>query len=773
MKHYCNSCFRPLIFLILIQVLLSSSAFAGIIYVASGAAGSNNGTSWTDAYTNLQTAITSSVSGDAIWVKAGTYIPASAPNYYTPPGGSLYYHFHLKNGVTLYGGFAGDETALDQRDILRNATILSGSNARYNIIYHTWNWSPIHVNNTAVLDGFTISGATNSAVLLEDNSATIRNCTFTGSNGGIGAAINNKPVSTHTYVENCTFKNNSTSGWGGAMFNNGYNAKKVYITNCTFGNNSAGSGGAIYNAYGGSMVMNSTFSGNSATNGRAIYNDYSAGSTMTNSILWDGGSEIYNTASGGITVAYSVVAGGFTGTGNTDADPKFDPAGLQNNGGPVQTIAISRSGAAFDTGTATGAPIADARGVGRPQYDFIDMGAYESNIPSVIYVNSLAAGANDGSSWANAYTNLQTAIAAARFEESNIWVAAGTYKPQAPVLAAGTVQPLNGDVRAYNFSLKNGVGIYGGFAGTENSLAARDVMANKTVLSGDIGIESDISDNCYHVFYHPPTSNLDASAILDGFTITGGNADGIDASASGGGMYNDTSSPTVTNCTFSGNSAASYGGGMYNDAASPVVTNCTFDNNSATTDGGGMLNADSAAPQVINTTFTANTAGSHGGGMLNAFCTPTVTNCTFTGNTSGSSGGSMYNASASTVIVNSIFWNNGSEIDDDSGAAPIVTYSVIQGGYSGTGSNNSTGDPMLDTDGLQDNSGPVQTIAIGKSGSAYDTGTATNAPTTDARGIIRPQFNAYDIGAFEIRPEDLTSAFPWTMFLPAIIKSAQ
>lgn len=771
MKYHCDTCFRPLFFLVFLQTLLASSAFAGVIYVAPGAAGSSNGTSWTDAYTNLQTAITSSASGDAIWVKAGTYVPASEPNRTTPTYDARNYHFHLKNGVTLYGGFAGDETTLDQRDISRNATILSGGGTKYNIIYHTWNWSPIHVNNTAVLDGFTVSGATYSAVLLEDNSATIRNCTFTGNNGGFGAAINNKPSSSHTYLENCTFKNNTTGIWGGAMSNNGYGGRKVYITNCTFVNNSAGNGGAIYNAYSGSIVMNSTFSGNSATNGRAIYNDYSAGSTMTNSILWDGGSEIFNTASGGITVSYSVVAGGFTGTGNTDADPKFDPAGLQNNGGPVQTIAISRSGSAFDTGTETGAPGADARGVVRPQYDFIDMGAYESNVPTAIYVDSLAGGTNDGSSWANAYTDLQTAIGTARFEENNLWVKAGTYKPQPAVTSPVMERPLLLDVREYHFSLKNGVGIYGGFAGTETSLEARDVMANKTILSGDIGIENDTSDNCYHVFYHTPASNLDASAILDGFTITGGNADGTDDS--GGGMFNDTSSPTVTNCTFLENSAAMYGGGMYNEAASPVVTNCTFENNSAATDGGGMLNAPDAAPQVINTTFTGNSATNNGGGMLNAFCSPTVINCTFTGNTAGSRAGGMYNASASTVIVNSIFWNNGTEIEDDSGADSTITYSVIQGGWSGTGSNNSTGDPMLDTDGLQDNGGPVQTIAIGKSGSAYDTGTATNAPTTDARGFIRPQFDAYDIGAFEIRPEDLTSAFPWNMFLPAITKSAQ
>lgn len=753
MKQHFHACFRPLVFSLLMG-MLASNAFAAVIYVAPGAVGSNDGTSWADAYTNLQTAITLSVSGDDIWVKAGTYVPQSEPNYSSPHGDIRYSHFHLKNGVAIYGGFAGDETALEQRDISGNPTLLSGTNARFNIIYHSVNWSPIQVNNTAVLDGFTVTGATNSAVYLDGSSPTIRNCTFIN-NSGNGGAINAKPLSTHMYVTNCTFTGNS-GGAGGAIYANGYFGRDIYFTNCTFRSNSATNGGAIYNAYGASMVMNSTFAANTATNGRAIYNDLSAGSTVTNSILWNGGSEIFNNPPATITVAYSVVTGGYAGTGNTDVDPQFDPAGLRDNGGPVQTIAISRSGSAFDAGTGTGAPATDARGVARPMYDFVDMGAYESAIPSVIYVDSQAGGAGDGSSWADAYPDLQAAIDAARFEENNLWVAAGTYKPQ-------------GGTRDAYFSLKNGVEVYGGFAGTENSLDARDVLANPTVLSGDLGVEGDTSDNCYHVFNHPSASGLDAGAVLDGFTITGGNADGPGAQAVGGGMYNNSSSPTVRNCTFAANSAAMYGGGMYNEAASPAVANCTFMNNSAGEDAGGMLNADGAGTRVTNTTFTGNTAVVHGGGMLNAFCAPTVTNCTFTGNTSGSTGGAMYNAGAATIIVNSLFWNNGTEIDDDSSATPNVSYSVIQGGYPGAGSNNTSADPMLDPEGLKDNGGPVLTVAIQQSGSAYDAGTAANAPLADARGIGRPQFEGFDIGAFEISPEDLRSSFPWNMFLPIIM----
>jgi hypothetical protein len=98
-------------------------------------------------------------------------------------------------------------------------------------------------------------------------------------------------------------------------------------------------------------------------------------------------------------------------------------------------------------------------------------------------------------------------------------------------------------------------------------------MLHETILSGDVGTEGNDTDNSYHVFYHPLGTALDNTAILDGFTITGGNADGDYPHERGGGMYNDASSPTLTNCTFAGNSAGGrygYGGGMYNHASSPT-----------------------------------------------------------------------------------------------------------------------------------------------------------------------------------------------------------
>ena len=148
-----------------------------------------------------------------------------------------------------------------------------------------------------------------------------------------------------------------------------------------------------------------------------------------------------------------------------------------------------------------------------------------------------------------------------------------------------------------------------------------------------------------------------ASTVLSGFVITNGNT-----IFDGGGMYNNNSSPTVTNCSFIGNKASSVGGGMANFSSSPTVTNCSFSGNTATSVGGGMANF-SSNPTVTNCSFIGNTATSTtavGGGMFNFGSSPIVTSCLFDGNLASSTGGGgMFNTSASIpTIANTGFCNN-------------------------------------------------------------------------------------------------------------------
>ena len=251
----------------------------------------------------------------------------------------------------------------------------------------------------------------------------------------------------------------------------------------------------------------------------------------------------------------------------------------------------------------------------------------------------------DCSSWDDA-CDLQFALSLAETGDQ-VWVAAGTYKPTTDT------------DRLVTFQLKSGVAIYGGFAGTETSLTERDWETNITTLSGDIGTTDDSADNSYHVV---TGSGVDVSAILDGFTITAGNANGASSLInSGGGMYNLAGSPTVSHVIFSANTAAYYGGGMFNDTSSPKLTHVTFVSNIANFYGGGMGNHFSN-PTLSKVVFDGNSVTTYGGGgMYNFKSNPILTNVIFNANSAINVGGGMFNDG----------------LDNNSNCSSILTYVVF------------------------------------------------------------------------------------------------
>ncbi len=280
---------------------------------------------------------------------------------------------------------------------------------------------------------------------------------------------------------------------------------------------------------------------------------------------------------------------------------------------------------------------ADGAELGRDS-DPLDSGSIP--VALILYVDGGATGANDGSSWADAFSELEDALDFACMNDA-IWVAAGTYYPTEEHGGEGEM--------CRSFQMKKGVAIYGGFAGDETAISDRDPSVNVTVLSGDIGVAGDDSDNCYHVFYHTATLLLDETAVLDGFTITGG------GSFVGGGMYNYESSPTLKDCIFTHNSGY-YGGGMFNYDSSPTLMGCTFTDNTAYY-GGGMYN-DESSPTLTDCTFAGNAGTSEGGGVYEYGTSSTFKGCIFSGNTADSYGGGMYSYNGSQVLVNSTFTDN-------------------------------------------------------------------------------------------------------------------
>jgi hypothetical protein len=284
--------------------------------------------------------------------------------------------------------------------------------------------------------------------------------------------------------------------------------------------------------------------------------------------------------------------------------------------------------------------------------------------PDTLLVDADAAGANNGSSWVDAFNDLQQALSTARTipEIDQIWVAQGMYKPADPF----------SDDREATFQLKNGVTIKGGYAGFgEANPDARDIKAYETILSGDLNGD-DIAgndpccllndpcriENSFHVV---TGSETDETTILDGFTITGGNANNIPIlmdDFEGGGIYVDFGSPMVTNCTFSGNSAF-YGGGMYIKFGHPTVTNCTFSANSAFDGGGGVFSKCYSEPVITNCRFINNYTNTTGGG-INCIdnCKPKIKNCNITANIAGETGGGIACFYSSPTIINGTITGN-------------------------------------------------------------------------------------------------------------------
>ena len=321
-----------------------------------------------------------------------------------------------------------------------------------------------------------------------------------------------------------------------------------------------------------------------------------------------------------------------------------------------------------------------------------------SQAHAVCYVNANATGLNTGSSWTDAWTNLQLALIDPSCAE--IWVAKGVYKPTL-ILPDPTI----------SFNVQPGTAVYGGFAGNETDRDSRNPAANVTILSGDIdnndsnagGSEIDdssvdiIGDNSINVVMIDGTSGtpVTSSTVLDGFTITGGDAQRIDkGSGAGAGLYCNASSggmcsPTLAHLVFSGNSAytgsavfnyATDGGTaspilqdvvftgnnidamadrVYSGTSNPKLSDVTFFNNE-----GAMSNVSvggTANPTLERVTFSEN-LGDNGGGFYNyatglgGVASPSLTNVTFFGN-EANYGGAFFNEINSSGVADPILLN--------------------------------------------------------------------------------------------------------------------
>jgi len=308
-----------------------------------------------------------------------------------------------------------------------------------------------------------------------------------------------------------------------------------------------------------------------------------------------------------------------------------------------------------------------------------------------LYVNAAANGENNGASWADAYTDLQAALAAAA-AGSEIWVAAGTYRP--------TADQNNRDA---SFDPPAGVAIYGGFSGTEASLAERDWHSNPTILSGDLAgndngnisrTEPTRGENSLHVV---TVYDKGSEVVLDGLIVTGGNSDNANwlvnwrprERSYGGGIRVERSQLTIRNCTFEGNTGSagaslscegnenavrieksvfrdnvSHSFGVVYLAGNFIIESCVFENNQTKDspvgyEWAGAIYAagDSSKEHIINNSVFANNFSGEAGAIL-ADTNLSIRNSVFFGNATAGQGHVLWIKSGDVDLRNSIIWGS-------------------------------------------------------------------------------------------------------------------
>ena len=297
------------------------------------------------------------------------------------------------------------------------------------------------------------------------------------------------------------------------------------------------------------------------------------------------------------------------------------------------------------------------------------MSAADAQTRNVIYVDSDAIG-GDGSSWTEAFEDLQEALASAAAGDE-VWVAAGIYYPTS-----------NQD-REVSFQMLESLAIYGGFSGGEKSLDQRDWDKNRTVLSGNIGARADKTDNSLTVVKGADNAVIDGFVIEDGYAVQQRGGQG-----QGGGQGRGHITPEIV---MNASSGFGSGGGMFNHGAAPIVRNSVIQNNVAGK-GGGVYNMSVsqnraantiAHPVFINVTIKGNAAFGRGGGMHNDLGThPIIINSRFIGNSNVAKGGALYNDfGCSPVIVNTSFTENeavrAAAIGNDGHSNPILVNADI------------------------------------------------------------------------------------------------
>ncbi len=687
-------CITLLLTVVAVPIAAAADDAAVTFVNAAHIGGRQSGTSWATAFSSLQAGIKSGAM--TIWVARGVYTPGTRHRD----------TFQLRPGMKLYGGFVGTETRLSQRNWVANKTILEGNGA-----YHV-----VTGATGALLDGFIVTGG-NALIQRPGGSGLGSGGRFGGrgrfgrgfgppdrqSRGGDdsrslggGPPVHTTPAAiidghgagcgggmlnfrAAPVVRNCIFENNR-AGKGGGVYNmisrsfpprrgDGYRRVPEFI-NCIFRDNfAAGRGGGVSNDLGTAPIFfNCVFDHNQTPQkGGGMYDDFGCSPTLINCLFIsnraqsagglgnDGGScpVVFDCT---FTMNHAVDYGApmYDGTGPANDPVLIDcrfadntcqwcDAGIYNwHDDAPQVVHADTAQSGYRAGRFSASQLPrlltslDRYRVRRWRERVRPAAAVTSTSDRIVYVNAAHVGSGSGRSWTDAYASLAAALKDAGRDGARVYVAVGIYK------LAGN--------RSASFTLRPGVRVYGGFSGIGEH---RNIQADRTVLDGN---------GAYHVLIGAN------GAVLDGLTITGGNANGSGDKGQGGGLLDYQRGPQgrpgsrwvagfamkINDCTFKDNFARD-GGAVYSyDLAKPVFTDCRFYHNRAH-NGGVVYDCVGVTSKFKHCRFIGNQAAWRGGADYFDYASrPRIIDCLFRDNHSGAHGGAIFSVTRAAQLGNTI-----------------------------------------------------------------------------------------------------------------------